>query len=81
MRCTTASVKAETVEPRDAPTKLTRQRLSLLELAAELGNAAEVGRQRGMDWTSLCYTSGAGEPIMVVYVMSLDIVERGRDAD
>ena len=49
----TASAKAEQQgEPRDAATKLARQRMSVLELAAELGNAAEACRQRGMDRTS-----------------------------
>jgi hypothetical protein len=37
---------------RDAATKVARQRLSVLELAARLGNAAEVCRRRGMDRTS-----------------------------
>jgi hypothetical protein len=38
--------------PRDAATKLARQRLSVLELAAELGSVAEACRRRGMDRTS-----------------------------
>lgn len=37
---------------RDAGTKLARQRLSVLELAKELGNVAEACRQRGLDRTS-----------------------------
>lgn len=37
---------------RDAATKVARQRLSVLELAARLGNAAEACRRRGMDRTS-----------------------------
>lgn len=37
---------------RDAGTKLARQRLSVLQLAEELGNAAEACRRRGMDRTS-----------------------------
>jgi len=34
------------------PAKVARQRLSVLELARELGNVAEACRQRGMDRTS-----------------------------
>ncbi|SDL80792.1 helix-turn-helix domain-containing protein, partial [Paracoccus chinensis] len=43
-----------TAEPqkRDAGTKLAQQRLSVLELAKELGNVAEACRQRGLDRTS-----------------------------
>ena len=37
---------------RDAATKLAEQRLSVLELAQKLGNAAEACRRRGMDRTS-----------------------------
>lgn len=37
---------------RDAVSKVAQQRLSVLELARELGNAAEACRQRGMDRTS-----------------------------
>jgi hypothetical protein len=42
------------VEPRsrDADTKLAQSRLSVLELARELGNVAEACRQRGLDRTS-----------------------------
>ena len=36
----------------DAPEKVARQRLSVLELAEQLGNAAEACRRRGMDRTS-----------------------------
>jgi transposase InsO family protein len=36
----------------DAETKIARQRLSVLELAQKLGNAAEACRRRGMDRTS-----------------------------
>jgi transposase InsO family protein len=36
----------------DAQSKVARQRLSVLELAAKLGNAAEACRRRGMDRTS-----------------------------
>ncbi len=36
----------------DAHTKVARQRLSVLQLAEELGNAAEACRRRGMDRTS-----------------------------
>jgi transposase-like protein len=36
---------------RDAATKVARQRLSVLDLAARLGNAAEACRRRGMDRT------------------------------
>ena len=38
--------------PRDAASKVAQQRLSVLELARELGNVAEACRQRGMDRTS-----------------------------
>ena len=38
--------------PRDAATKVAEQRLSVLELARELGNVAEACRRRGMDRTS-----------------------------
>ncbi|SDG38086.1 helix-turn-helix domain-containing protein [Roseospirillum parvum] len=37
---------------RDAASKIARQRMSVLELAQELGNVAEACRQRGMDRTS-----------------------------
>jgi hypothetical protein len=37
---------------RDAGTKLAESRLSVLELAKELGNVAEACRQRGLDRTS-----------------------------
>jgi hypothetical protein len=37
---------------RDADTKLAQGRLSMLELAKELGNVAEACRQRGLDRTS-----------------------------
>src|SRR4249919_851645 len=37
---------------RDADTKLAQSRLSVLELAKELGNVAEACRQRGLDRTS-----------------------------
>jgi transposase-like protein len=47
-----ASGNSENGEPRDTATKLARQRMSVLELAAELGNAAEACRRRGMDRTS-----------------------------
>ena len=38
--------------PRDASTKVAEHRLSVLELARELGNVAEACRRRGMDRTS-----------------------------
>ena len=38
--------------PRDAASKVAQQRLSVLELARELGNVAEACRLRGMDRTS-----------------------------
>jgi len=38
--------------PRDAGTKLAEHRLSVLELAKELGNVAEACRRRGLDRTS-----------------------------
>jgi len=47
-RSTTASVP----QKRDADTKLAQHRLSVLELARELGNVAEACRQRGLDRTS-----------------------------
>lgn len=37
--------------PQDAASKVAQQRLSVLELARELGNVAEACRQRCMDWT------------------------------
>lgn len=43
---------AESGTERDASSKLARQRLSVIELAARLGNAAEACRRRGMDRTS-----------------------------
>ena len=39
-------------QKRDADTKLAQSRLSVLELARELGNVAEACRQRGLDRTS-----------------------------
>ena len=39
-------------ERRDPATKLAEQRLSVLELARELGNVAEACRRRGLDRTS-----------------------------
>jgi transposase InsO family protein len=39
-------------EPRDASSKLAQGRLSVIELAKELGNVAEACRQRGLDRTS-----------------------------
>jgi hypothetical protein len=36
----------------DAETKVAKQRLSVLDLAARLGNTAEACRRRGMDRTS-----------------------------
>ena len=47
-RGSTAAASAK----RDAGTKLAQQRLSVLELAKELGNVAEACRQRGLDRTS-----------------------------
>ena len=38
--------------PRDAATKVAEHRLSVLELARELGNVAEACRRRGMDRSS-----------------------------
>ena len=52
MARSTAAKRADPVSERDPGTKLARQRLSVLELAAELGNAAEACRRRGMDRTS-----------------------------
>ena len=46
------SSTAGQVRPRDAETKLAQSRLSVLELAKELGNVAEACRQRGLDRTS-----------------------------
>ncbi len=39
-------------QKRDADTKLAQSRLSVLELARELGTVAEACRQRGLDRTS-----------------------------
>lgn len=41
-----------TLRKRDAGTKLAQQRLSVLELAMELGNVAEACHQCGLDRTS-----------------------------
>lgn len=49
---TKAAKRAAPSPERDAATKLARQRMSVLELAAVLGNAAEACRRRGMDRTS-----------------------------
>lgn len=47
------STKGRTPRKGDADTKLAQGRLSVLELARELGNVAEVPcRQRGLDRTS-----------------------------
>ncbi|MEM9050346.1 MAG: helix-turn-helix domain-containing protein, partial [Pseudomonadota bacterium] len=46
------SSTARKAVPRDAARKVAQQRLSVLELARELGNVAEACRQRGMDRTS-----------------------------
>jgi len=46
------SSTAKRPEPRDAASKLAQQRLSVIELAKELGNVAEACRQRGLDRTS-----------------------------
>lgn len=46
------STKGKTPRKRDADTKLAQNRLSVLELAKELGNVAEACRQRGLDRTS-----------------------------
>ncbi len=46
------SAKPSKSSRRDAASKLAEQRLSVLELAKELGNAAEACRRRGMDRTS-----------------------------
>jgi len=43
---------AATPQKRDADTKLAQSRLSVLELAKELGNVAEACRQRGLDRTA-----------------------------
>ena len=44
--------RSSTARQRDAGTKLAEHRLSVLELAKELGNVAEACRQRGLDRTS-----------------------------
>ena len=44
--------KSESIGKRDAESKLAEHRLSVLELAQELGNVAEACRRRGMDRTS-----------------------------
>jgi len=46
------SSTAKKREPRDAASKVAQHRLSVLELARELGNVAEACRRRGMDRTS-----------------------------
>lgn len=46
------STKAPKTRKRDPETKLAQHRLSVLELAKELGNVAEACRQRGLDRTS-----------------------------
>ena len=46
------SSTAKKAAARDAASKVAQQRLSVLELARELGNVAEACRQRGMDRTS-----------------------------
>lgn len=46
------STKAPKARKRDLDTKLAQHRLSVLELAKELGNIAEACRQRGSDRTS-----------------------------
>lgn len=46
------STKASKARRRDPETKLAQHRLSVLELAKELGNVAEACRQRGLDRTS-----------------------------
>lgn len=46
------SSKTRKSAPRDAVSKVALQRMSVLELARELGNVAEACRQRGMDRTS-----------------------------
>jgi transposase InsO family protein len=46
------STTAQKPVPRDAATKVAQHRLSVLELARELGNVAEACRQRGLDRTS-----------------------------
>lgn len=46
------STKSEGREKRDPATKLAEHRLSVLELARELGNVAEACRRRGLDRTS-----------------------------
>ena len=47
-------------QKRDADTKLAQGRLSVLELAKELGNVAEACRQRGLDRTSFYEPRGCG---------------------
>lgn len=47
-----ASTTRKAVRKRDATTKLAEHRLSVLELAKELGNVAEACRRRGLDRTS-----------------------------
>lgn len=41
-------------QKRNADRKLAQSRLSVLELARELGNVVEACRQRGLDRTSFC---------------------------
>lgn len=48
------SSTAEKPQKRDADTKMARSRLSVLKLSKELGNVAEVCRQRGPDRAGFC---------------------------
>lgn len=43
------SSTAKKAAPRDATSKVAQQRLSVLDLARDLGNVAEAYRQRSMD--------------------------------
>lgn len=47
-----SETEPKTSTPRDAATKVAQQRLSVLELATQLGNVAEACRRSGMDRTS-----------------------------
>jgi hypothetical protein len=53
-RASTAAWRTAAARPqrRDTDTKLAQSRLSVLELARELGSVAEACRQRGIDRTS-----------------------------
>ena len=78
------STKSGGREKRDAATKFAEHRLSVLELARELGNVAEVCRRRGLDRTrgdfgSLSWTPSTNRPPVGCTIVSpLDTTETVR---